>query len=170
MITQEQFFKLQYKAICRYIGTYMHRFEDVEEVVADVIYEKFDEIVQKLTAYGKLSIKAISRWVAKRAIWDLSSRYTRDFNNSAVELQDYSSATLDTPEAILDIKQRLPEVPQALIEYEPFSGEHSLSVKREKQRGCYLLTNSDEIKLERGRERTKISQMKSKFLKQLEMA
>lgn len=125
-MTLDDFFRTYYRQMCRYCASRGFNFNDVEEQIIDVLLARYDEYLQACTErYGDGAIKHVQWWVNRRVMLDLSNLYARQVRYSRegalVVLPD--TAHEDTPEAILDLKQRLPDVPQILIDYQQFQSD-----------------------------------------------
>lgn len=124
----DDFWRANYTRMVRYCCTIWDNEQDVEEVVADVIYKHFDEFSEKIEARGLPKFNIMRRWMNRRVLLDLKTRHFKLRNRMethAVENDD-GDVTMpdplhwDTPENILDLAQRLPEPHPILIEYEAF--------------------------------------------------
>lgn len=123
----DDFFRAYYKRICRYCASFGFNFNDIEEVVADVIFDRYYEYFNKCSErYTKDIDKNISMWIGRRVMLDLKSRYAKQSRyrlEVACDDETPSGVDLDSPEAILCLKQRVPELPAILIDYQQFQSD-----------------------------------------------
>lgn len=135
MTTLESFWRDNYRRIVRYVTnsySYFSR-EDAEEVVADVILQHFDDYSARAQASNGHSAESrLRRWMIRRAGFDMlslirSRAKERDaagqpgwlFAHDGDEQEPAShEVALDDPADWLCLKQRLPVVPEILIQYE----------------------------------------------------
>ncbi len=121
----EQFFRNNYIRMVRYCSSMGFDEADVEEEVSDVIFYMYEEYKEKITE-AKNPESTMRHWMSRRVMLNLKSRYINQVRFSRTEMisEDIlnSCSTLDTPEAILDIKQRMPTVHPLLVSYESFRG------------------------------------------------
>ena len=115
----DDFFKANYRRMVGYCSSFCYSEADVEEVVADVILKYYDEYRSKIS--GPTPDVSLRHWMSRRVLLNLKSRYSTHGYTKAVPLDaEHDTGTADDPEAILDLKQRLPEVHPILITYEAF--------------------------------------------------
>lgn len=121
------FFRANYLGMVRYCAGFDFNRLDVEEVVADVIHRHYDEYKAKIESPNVDA--TMRRWMNRRAILDLRTRRAQETRQTFVNLDDYTeqALTFDDPEQILDVAQRLPNVPPVLIRYEPGSEDNKPS-------------------------------------------
>lgn len=148
----EEFFKNNYLRMVRYCSSMGFNELDVEEEVSDVIHRMYDDYKSKITE-AKNPENTMRHWMNRRVMLNLKSNYKNQVRHSRTDyLEDDIEglcSTLDTPEAILDIKQRMPAVHPLLVTYEQYGGD--VSTKGEN-------TNAD---------RTKFCRERKKFLNAL---
>lgn len=117
----EEFFRTQYRAMCNYCEKFGYNFWDVEEMATDVILRYYDEYKDRCRDDVE-----IRRWMNRRIMLNLKSLYkTRLYSHAQTFTDSYEPAHEDTPEALLCLKQRLPFVPDILIQYTQFKGAES---------------------------------------------
>lgn len=118
----DSFFRAHYRGLVGYCSKFGFREQDVEEMVADVILRHYDEY--RAAIDGPNPDTTMRHWMARRVLLNLRSVYLK-IEQSRVEAlpERYDAAHVDHPEAILDLKQRMPVVPQVLVQYEQYGGE-----------------------------------------------
>lgn len=133
MTTLEEFWSRNYLRIVRYVTnaySYFSR-EDVEEVVSDVIRLHFSDYKSRVKASGAHSEESrLRRWMIRRASFDMLSLIrarSRERDASGLAGPDdggedgegaQEEAVFDDPSDWLCLQQRLPAVPEILIQYE----------------------------------------------------
>jgi hypothetical protein len=125
MTAFDDFFRANYLRMVRYVANYHPRFvrQDAEEVVSDVIHRYYDEYRQKLEAEVSAET-TMRRWMIRRAALNMLSRYELWHHVAFDRLpEDHDELSFDDPADIVDLKQRLPEVPVVLIEYEIYTDQ-----------------------------------------------
>lgn len=123
MLHFDAFFRANYLRIVRAVTNHHAGFQraDAEEVVSDVIHRYYDKFVAQIES-PMLDV-VLRGWMIRRACLDMFSRYRLWHNRSFDPMpEDYDALSFDDPADIVDLKQRVPDVPQILIEYEAFSG------------------------------------------------
>lgn len=118
--TLDLFFRANYRRMVNYCLSFWSSREDVEETVADVILHHHDSYKARITTSLQPE-QTLRRWLNRRALLNLRSRSY----HSKVALDNLPEhllpATLDTPESILDLKQRLPPLHPIFFTYAPYS-------------------------------------------------
>jgi hypothetical protein len=120
-----------------YCCAFNHNHADVEELVADAINTHFYEYLEKINIDGEHphQFAVVRRWLCRRVLLNLGTlrikraRGVSDGHSSMPEHDDSGDSIvqekfldLDTPEALMCLSQRLPPVPQLLVDYAPFDG------------------------------------------------
>jgi DNA-directed RNA polymerase specialized sigma24 family protein len=130
----DDFFKANYRRMVGYCTAQGHREADVEEEVADVIYKHFDEY--RAQVEGPQPETTMRRWMNRRVLLNLGSRYKRHENAKTDQLDDiHEQVSFDDPAVVVDLMQRLPPVPAILIDYEPYGIRESDGTQRRKPGG-----------------------------------
>jgi DNA-directed RNA polymerase specialized sigma24 family protein len=129
----DDFFRSHYRGMVAYCARFEFKEADVEEVVADVMYRHYDDYMEKLKDEPNPAM-AMRRWMNRRALLDLRTMMLRHENCRTQPLHteedvvtgaaavSHEQLHFDEPSAILDVKQRLPEVPAILVDYEQYEG------------------------------------------------
>lgn len=117
-MTLDDFFRANYRRMVGYCSSFGYNEADVEEVAADVIYRRFDEYLAKIELDGPAKYEAARRWMNRRILLDLGSRY-KHLDPLAKPAPVPDAVHLDDPEAIVSLYERLPSVHPLLIDYEP---------------------------------------------------
>lgn len=128
-MTLDDFWRANYWRMVGYCCTVWHNEADVEEEVADVIHRHFDEYKIKIENEGHAKFETMRRWMNRRVLLNLNAKtgkYRRgDYEQTGHEddaTVNHETLHWDTPENILCLQQRLPPVPEILIEYEQYTG------------------------------------------------
>lgn len=112
----EAFFKRNYSRMVSYCAFCEYRINycDIEEEVADVIFKEFE-----IHHAAGFSEAAIRRRINRRTMLNLRSTYTtKHFSaRQQVEFIEDLCTNTSTPEEIVSAFQRLPDVPDLLINY-----------------------------------------------------
>lgn len=149
-MTLDDFWRANYSRMVAYVSSHWSDHADVEEVVADVIYERFYEYLERVEDQpGRF--ETIRHWMNRRALLDLRSRYVKEMRQRSL-IPTTPTLDLDTPEDLVSLSERLPVVPELLLQYEAFEG--------------YSRT-SGEPSRNTPNDRVRVSRAKAKFLKEL---
>jgi hypothetical protein len=120
----DDFFRNNYWRMVRYVSHYHSRFrrQDAEEVVADVIHRHYDEYLARIEGSARDTI--MRRWMIRRATLNMLSRYELWEHASFDPLpEDHDGLCFDDPAEIVSLAQRVPEVPEVLVQYETYVGQ-----------------------------------------------
>jgi DNA-directed RNA polymerase specialized sigma24 family protein len=109
----EQFFRSYYKSICWYCAFRGHNYYDAEEIVSDVIFEEFENFKSK-----GLSDKALISWINRQSVYRLITLYKNHQSKFQAIPENYDPSHIETPEEIVSVMQRVPQIPQLLIDYD----------------------------------------------------
>lgn len=125
----DDFFRANYLRMVRYVSNSYSYFtvEDAEEIVSDVIHRYYDDYRARVTESDGYSAESrMRRWMIRRACFDMLSlirkRSAARLSSADAERQEAEEPDepliLDDPADWLCLKQRLPPIPQVLIDYE----------------------------------------------------
>jgi DNA-directed RNA polymerase specialized sigma24 family protein len=118
MIGIDRFFRDHYRAMCGYCTSMGFKPEDVEEEVVDVMLKYFGDYISRCA-----DPRIVRRWMNRRVMLDLRSKYANRRRHSMEFATDVlpDHAHSDTPEALLSLKQRVPEtLHPILVNYEQY--------------------------------------------------
>lgn len=133
MTTLDEFWRSNYRRIVRYVtNSYSYfRAEDAEEIVSDVIHRHFEDYSARVQASDSHSAESrMRRWMIRRASFDMLSLIRTRVRERDAAVQAghdgdgedgdgaQEEAVLDDPADWLCLRQRLPAVPEILIQYE----------------------------------------------------
>lgn len=119
----DDFFRANYLRMVRYVAHYHPHFrrQDAEEVVSDVIHKHYDEYLARIDGPSPDSV--LRRWLIRRSVFNMLDRYALyEYRMSEPLPEDYEALSFDDPADIVDLRQRIPQVPRILVEYETYVG------------------------------------------------
>lgn len=152
----DQFFRTHYKGLVGYCSGFGYNPADVEETAADVIHRWFDDYCQKIDECPQ-KWSVMRRWMARRVLLDLGVRHRKvNILLKAEPIGDY--AHFDSPEALLDLKQRLPEASQFMIDYEPLGKRKEWDGKTKRKPGGQVGANDPNDRVRFCREKKRFLQ------------
>lgn len=122
--TIDSFFRTQYLRMCNYcVGMGFNRW-DIEEEISDVVLRHYLEYKEK-----GLDDKTTARWVCRRAMLNLRAHYTMhrrySWDTGITPAIEKGFVSLDDPQEIVSALQRLPAIPEILINYAAHGGNES---------------------------------------------
>jgi DNA-directed RNA polymerase specialized sigma24 family protein len=124
-VTFDDFFRNNYGRIVRYVhGScgYFNR-ADCEEIAQDVIADNYQEYASRVVATEQVSAESkMRRWMIRRARFDMLNLLSKGAKEreGRDDTEQPEVPCMDDPADWLCLKQRLPVLPEILLNYETY--------------------------------------------------